>query len=219
MKTAHTYLLAVLLFAIASVSAQTDKKRKDNSPSGSGEKCFNENTRVINLGVGFFGGRYYNYGKNGAFTYRRSPAIGISYEQAIPNKVGPGYLGLGAYFSYQTAWYRYDDWYYNGNKYYYRHNWTYMFFGIRAAYHADALCTDKAELYFGAVGGLRVQKYSYETNSLDPDYNAYALRQRTVYPGGSLFLGGRYYLTPNLGIYLELGYGMSYLTGGVSFKF
>jgi hypothetical protein len=219
MNRKSTIFLPIVFALLAlTAAAQPVKKNKTESNSGSGSKCFDESSKIIGVGLGFWGSGYYRYGKNGAYTYRSSPAFCLTYEQSLP-KLGPGYLGLGAYFGYKTASYKYDDWYYNGNKYYYRHNWTYMFIAARGAYHAEALMTDKAELYFGAVVGLRIQKYNFETNSIDPERNAYELHESNIYPGYSLFLGGRYYLSNNIGLYAELGYGISYLTAGLSFKF
>lgn len=218
MNRIYTQLLSALLILLVLTSqAQSGKKVESREAASSGAKCFDESSKVINLGVGFWGGNYYRYGKGGGYSYGRSPALSLSYEQALPKKIGPGLLGLGVYLGYQTFYSRYNDWYYNGNQYYYKHNWTHMFVAARGAYHADALTTDKGELYFGAVLGLRFQKYSYESNNLDN--REFELRERSVYPGYSLFVGGRYYLTDNIGLFAELGYGISYLTAGVSLKF
>ncbi len=211
-------LLAALLIVLSNINAQ-DNKKKNSSPAQQGDKCFNENTHIINAGIGFGGGNYYNFGKHGAYSYRVSPAFSLSYEQCLPKKAGPGFIGLGAYLGFQSATYRYNDVYYNSSKYYYQHNWSNVFIAARAAYHLDALNSKNAELYFGAVLGVRIQSYSYETNNLDPDNRYYALNNRGVHPGGSLFIGGRYYFTNNIGLFAEIGYGISYLTGGLSFKF
>jgi hypothetical protein len=212
-------LIAAILLLLSNINAQGNKK-KNNSPQAPQEtKCFNEASHVINLGVGFGGVSYYDFGRSGAYTYKTSPALSISYEQSLPKKTGPGFIGLGTYFGYQSAYYRYNDFYYNNDKYYYQHNWTYLFIAARGAYHPDALSTKNAELYFGGVLGLRIQKYSYQTNSIDPQNQLYALNSGSVFPGYSIFAGGRYFFTQNVGLYAELGYGISYLTGGLSFKF
>jgi len=219
MNRTYTFFLSTVFVLIALIAqAQPGKKKKNETPAQTGSKCFDESSKVISLGVGFWGGNYYRFGKGLGYTYKSSPSFCLTYEQSTA-KLGPGYLGLGAYFGYKTANYKYNDWYYNGNKYYYSHNWTYMFIAARGAYHAEVLMTDKAELYFGAVLGLRIQSYRYETNSLDPDKDAYQIQESSVYPGYSLFVGGRYYLTDNVGLFAELGYGISYLTAGASFKF
>jgi hypothetical protein len=225
MKTIASIFCSLLLLAgnYNAVAQKKDEKKKEEKKqtesTNSEAKCFDENTKIVNVGVGFFTNSYYNFSRSGSYSYRSSPSLSISYEQAYPKKLGPGYLGLGAYFGYRTSYYRYDDSFFNGNKYYYRHNWTHMFVAARGAYHLDMLMIDKGELYFGVILGLRIQNYSYETNSPDPDAKRYALNDRNVYPSSSLFVGGRYYLSNNIAIFGELGYGISYLTGGVSFKF
>lgn len=216
-KLVFSLILAAFFMHPGFISAQN--KNKNNS-AGDGSKCFNESTKIINLGLGFLGAGYYKYSRGFGYTYKSTPAFSISYEQAIPKKLGPGYLGVGAYFGYKSENYRYDNYYNkNGVNYYYSHNYTHMFIAARAAYHADALNFSKGELYFGGVLGVRIQSYRYENNSPDPDKNLYAYSGGNVYPGYSLFVGGRYYFTNSIGMFGEIGYGISYLTLGLSFKF
>jgi len=217
----HKLVLFAALFLIGThVQAQKKKdKTTSSSSSSSGAKCFDEGSHILNVGIGFGGGRYYSYGGLAGYSYRVSPAFSLSYEQALKKKVGPGYLGLGAYFGYQTAHLQYDNYYYNGNKYYYRHSWNYMLISARGAYHLDLLNAEKGELYFGAIIGIRFQTYKYESNSIDPNKKFYQLNSSSVYPSYSAFIGGRYYFAPKVAAFAEIGYGISYLTAGISFKF
>jgi len=217
--TSKIIVCATMLLVTAITNAQDKKNKNSSFSSGSGEHCFNENSHVINVGIGFGGGRYYRYKGGVGYSYRVSPAFSLSYEQAIKEKLGPGFLGVGAYFGYQHASFQYDNYYYKGNQYYYRHNWNYMIIAARGAYHLDVLNTKNAELYFGGIIGMRFQTYSYQSNSNDPDVHLYKLNNRFVYPGASLFVGGRWYFVPQAALFAELGYGISYLNGGVSFKF
>ncbi|MBA2612624.1 MAG: hypothetical protein H0U95_11670 [Bacteroidetes bacterium] len=202
------------------LSFAQDKKKNSNtlSGSGNGSACFNESSHVLNVGIGFGTRGYYHYTRGYGYSYHSGPMFSLSYEQALPKKIGPGYLGVGAYLGYQHAYLEFDNYYYNGNQYYYRHNWRYMLIAARAAYHLDILNSEKAELYFGAIIGIRYQSYSYETNSIDPNKNLYELRSNSIYPVGSLFVGGRWYFVPKVALFGEIGYGTSYLTLGVSFK-
>lgn len=195
------------------------EKKKSSSSSEVKPKCFDENTRIINVGVGFGGGNYYKYGRGGSDTYRRSPAFSVTYEQAFKKKLGPGYLGLGAYFGYQNASYHYDDVYYNGDRYYYEHSWNQMLIAARGAYHLDFLNSKNAEVYGGAILGVRIQTYNFSTNSPDPDDYKYRLHDGSAYPTYSLFVGARWYFVPKVALFAEAGYGISYITGGLSFKF
>jgi hypothetical protein len=216
MKRTICYLSS--LFILISLSGFAQSKNKKTAAASTGSHCFDESTKIINVGIGFWGNNYYGYGRGGFYSYHSIPAISVSYEQALPKKLGPGYLGVGAYLGYQKFWWRYDNYYYQNSRYYYTHNWAYTFIAARAAYHADMLMTDKAELYFGLSLGIRINKYSFVTNAPNPDvyYNEY--HERTIYPAAAVFVGGRAYLTPKIALFAELGYGMSWLTGGVSIK-
>ncbi|MBK9284209.1 MAG: hypothetical protein IPM51_07785 [Sphingobacteriaceae bacterium] len=217
MKKCIFFTLCILiLFSTHSTQAQKDNKQKSASSGGS---CFAGNNSVINLGVGFFSSVTYRYGKNGSYKYTQTPALSLSYEYGLPEKIGPGHVGVGAYFGYRAATYRFDDFYYLNNRYYYEHKWTYSYWAIRGVYHLDDLMNDKAELYFGTTLGIRYTKYKFNPNSNDPFLYNYELRESAVRPNISLFAGGRYYFTENIGAFLEIGYGITWLTGGLALKF
>lgn len=220
MKTIKNFLLIVsIALSGFTLEAQGLKGEKKKNSTETKPKCFDENTRIINVGVGFGGGNYYKYGSGGSQRYRRSPAFSVTYEQAFKKKLGPGYLGLGAYFGYQNASYRYDDVYYKGERYYYQHSWNHMLIAARGAYHLDFLNSKNAEVYGGAILGVRIQTYNFKTNSPDPDDYDYRLHDGSVYPTYSLFVGARWYFVPKVALFAEAGYGISYITGGFSFKF
>ncbi|MHB8402716.1 MAG: hypothetical protein ACYDCN_11955 [Bacteroidia bacterium] len=200
-----------------------EREHRNASSSSSGEKCFDENTRILNVGIGFGGGNYYASAYNGpGYSYRVSPAFSITYEQAIKKKVGPGYIGVGGYLGYQgssiTENYYYDNNGYTGN-YYSTNRWTDIMVAARGAYHWDVVCAKKAELYAGALIGLRIQTWRYTTSNPDPNYRNYYSSNGSVFPTFDIFVGGRYYFTNKIAVFAEVGYGISYITGGISFKF
>lgn len=179
-----------------------------------GEKSFNENTKIINIGIGSGGNRYYR--GSGYDVYGRSPAFSLSYEQPWRERLGPGFLGVGAYFGFQNAHYRNNH--YTSSNYYYEHNWNYMMIAGRAIYHWDVLNSEKAEVYGGAILGLRIQTYNYSTNN--PYSNGdNRLNEGSVYPAFSVIAGARWYFAKKVAVYGEVGSGISYLTAGLSFKF
>ncbi len=189
--------------------------------SGSAEKCFDENTHIINLGAGFGSVGYYRAYRGVGYDYGATPAISLTYEQPLRNKVGPGYIGVGAYFGFQHIHSRYDYYGYNYNtygNYYYQDTWNNYMIAARAAYHWDVLNSKRAEVYAGAIIGVRIQTYSYTSNNNDPHYN-HEINDGSVYPAYSLFAGARWYFAKNVAVFGELGYGISYATGGLSFKF
>lgn len=229
MKT-HTKKIAAVITAIAlmigaesgaqglkgDMGKQKEKNKSKKAAPAPGEKCYDENTHLINLGVGV-GSRNYYKGSLGGYSDRRSPAFSLSYEQSLKKRVGPGYIGVGAYAGFQTARYQYD--YINNNRnYYYEHRYNYTMIAARGAYHWDVLNSKKAEVYAGTVIGIRIQTYTFETNDPDPDFN-YRLNEGSAYVAYSLFAGARWYFVDRIALFGEAGYGISYLTGGVSFKF
>ncbi len=222
MKTAKKYLLLAALMLFASLTnAQGKNDKKKNSGDANG-KCFDESTHILNLGVGFGGVNYYSGYRGYGYRYKVSPAFSLSYEQAYPKKLGPGYLGLGAYLGFQrsssTYNYFYNDHGYKGD-YYYKHSWSNYMVAARGAYHFDFLNSEKAELYAGLLVGLRIQTYHYESDNPDPKYYNYRYTGSNVFPTYSLFVGGRWYFVPKVALFAEVGYGISYLTAGLSFKF
>ncbi len=198
---------------------QNHKTYRANDEAG--PKCFDEKTHIINVGVGF-GMNYYSGYSGRGYAYRSSPAFSASYEQAIPKKLGPGYLGVGAYVGFQTASSTYNYFYDKHgyyNNYYYKNSWNNFMVAARAAYHWDVLNFKKADIYAGVLVGVRIQTYDYTTNNPDPYADNYRLSQGSAYPSFSVFAGARWYFVSKVALFGEFGYGISYVTGGLSFKF
>jgi hypothetical protein len=224
MKKIILSLVLVNAFAINDINATDDKKeqtKKVLKADDGGDKCFDETSHILNLGIGF-GNNYYSIYRGTGYKYSVSPAFSLTYEQAIPKKLGPGYLGVGAYVGYQSARSRYDYGNYYGayyGNYYYEHKWKNYMIAARGAYHLDFLNSAKAEVYAGVLIGLRIQTYTYTSNDPDPSYNSYhKLDNGSVVPAYSLFAGARWYFAKNIAVYGELGYGISYATVGLSFR-
>lgn len=231
--TKTTLLCLAMLFTFSVTNGQglkgkkkkneEEKSEKNNKSSDTKEHCFDENTHIINVGAGIGGVSYYSIYRGYGYSYKASPAISLSYEQPFPKKLGPGYLGIGAYFGFQnfnsTYNYYYDD---NNVKGYYfnKHAWNNFMIAARGAYHFDILNFKKGEVYAGLLVGLRIQRYKFETNNPDPwAYNYYKYNSGNIYPAYSVFAGARWYFVPNVALFAEAGYGISYITGGFSFKF
>jgi hypothetical protein len=186
-------------------------------------QCYDENTHLINLGIGF-GNSYYKFSRVRGYEFGRTPIFNLSYEQPLKNKVGPGYIGVGAYLSFQHAHqrYTYPDYVYNGihyqNEAYYQHNWNYYVIAARGAYHWDGLNADKAEVYAGTIIGVRINSYNYTYHNIDPN-DKNELSEGAVYPALAVYAGARWYFVPNVALFGEVASGVSFLTGGLTFKF
>ncbi|WP_201987329.1 porin family protein [Hymenobacter rubidus] len=154
---------------------------------------------VINLGVGL-GSRYgYTalYGGNTSVT----PAISVSFERGII-PLGPGVLGVGVFAGYQSASYEYST---------FKDKYTDIIVMVRGAFHYPV--SDEFDAYAGL--GLGVRHLGYSSNYTGP----YAVDYGTTGAASGLFVGGRYYFTPGIGAFAELGYDQSYLKIGLSAKF
>ena len=216
--------IAILITQFSAFSGEPNRKNKsywltEKQKDNDGEKCFDENTHIINLGVGW-GRSYYTFLRSAGYSSGTTPAFSLTYEQPWPKKLGPGFLGVGAYLGFQHAYYNYnyDYWYNNYATYYYNHSWNYYMVAGRAAYHWDVLNSKNAEVYAGVLIGMRFQTYNYSTN--DPGNNdPYSYKQSSVWPVYSVFAGARWYFVKNFGLFAEVGYGISYGTVGMSIKF
>lgn len=166
---------------------------------GDGAKCFNENSHIINVGIGLASGYYV---KTRGEKYSSSPYLNLSYEQPWPKKLGPGFLGVGAYFGYKTEKYeyKYNTWY--GNGYFYERRHTYYTMAGRAVYHWDVLNSEKAEVYGGVLIGAHLNVSTYSDN--DPN-NDYAISVNPFRPYASAFVGARYYFAGAIGVFAEVG--------------
>jgi hypothetical protein len=206
-------ILSTVLWSVLSTSSFAQN-------SGGGGDCYDESSHLINLGVGLTNA-YYHFDNRKGYSHGRTPAFIFVYEQPLKNKVGPGYIGVGPYLSFQNAHERYDgDWYVNNTneRYYYEHNWNYFVIAARGAYHWDVLNNAKGELYAGTIIGVRVNQYTYTDNYHDPNFDNH-LNQGDVDAAVAAYIGARWYFVPNVALYGEVATGVSFLTGGLTFKF
>ncbi|MCC6384574.1 MAG: hypothetical protein LC117_02815 [Bacteroidia bacterium] len=162
---------------------------------------------IINGGIGL-GGRF------GGFTYgSQTPGLSLNYERMLWEAGDVGLISLGAYAGIKS--YKNSGTYYSS--YTYSQKWNYTIIGIRSAFHYTALENDQFDLYGGILLSYNMLSYKYEDN--DP-YSNYNINNNYGSAAGlTAFAGGRYFFTSNIGLFAEAGYGVSYLTIGVSFKF
>ncbi|MFL5763995.1 MAG: hypothetical protein ACJ77K_08650 [Bacteroidia bacterium] len=216
MKKLGTMIILSGLFLTA-MAGETPKK--NFMAAGDGEKCFDESSHIVSIGCGFGGYSSHSFYHGAGYSYGRTPNFNVSYEQPWPQKLGPGYLGVGAFLAYQHEHYDYDNVYvWTNTNYYYHHDWNYYMIAARAVYHWDVLNAKNAEVYAGVLAGVSIQTHHYETN--DPGkHDPYNYTEGAVSPAYNIFAGARWYFVPSVGLFAEAGYGISYARIGVSFKF
>lgn len=88
-----------------------------------------------------------------------------------------------------------------------------MIIGGRGTFHYPLV--DKLDTYAGILLGYNIST-SKEFGTVTPGYSYHSSNGGVVY---AAFVGARYYFQNNFGVLGEFGYGISYLTLGVSLKF
>ena len=162
---------------------------------------FKNGDMVGNLGFGF---GWYGYG----YGTTSLPAFSLSLEKGIMDLENIGPLSIGGIVGFKHAtysWYPSYDW-----------SWNDIIIAARGAIHYDLFKVSKLYTYGGVALGLRLQSYSYYyylSGNYEKAHNNY------TYGLFALYVGGRYYFTDKFAAYGELGYGLGYLTLGLSYKF
>ena len=151
---------------------------------------FDMGTNLVSLGVGF--------GSNiGSYTTSsQSPGLSFRYERGVID-AGDDIIGIGGYVGYKSFKYDY------GND---EDKWTYTIVGLRGAYHINSLEVENLDVYAGAM-----LSYNFLSYTGMGSYGGLV--------GYSFFAGANYYFAENLGVMFELGYGVSYLNLGATFRF
>lgn len=180
----------LIFFAIALVASTTLYAQQ-----------FQKGSNMLSAGIGLGSSL-------GSFTYgSQSPAISLQYERGVWDIGGPGVISLGGYAGRKSYKYSGDG---------FTEKWGYTIIGVRSAYHYNGLKSDKFDVYAGVMLSYNILNYSYKDN------NGNNINGGGHYGSGAgftLYLGGRYFFTPNIAAFAELGYGVSYLTLGIGFKF
>ncbi|MFS4448383.1 hypothetical protein [Maribacter sp. 2307UL18-2] len=152
---------------------------------------FVKGTNVINAGIGL-GGTFGSYA-----TTSQSLGLSASFERGIWEIPGPGVISLGGFLGYKS--YEYD--FFGGSD-----RWTYTIVGVRGAYHFNGLNVEKLDVYGGVM-------LSYNILSFSGTSGDFGSR-----PSATGFVGGRWFFSDSFAAFAEAGYGVAYLTLGVSFR-
>lgn len=159
---------------------------------------------MVNVGLGL--GYGYSFGSG----LDSSPAISISAEKGVLEGIGPGTVGVGGMIGYKGYSYQFP----NSDT---KATWNTIMLLARSTYHYDLLQIPQLDTYAGISAGLRIETRNNDSDGVqlhDTD---------TEYGGAHLetgvFVGGRYFLTKNIGGFLEAGYDMTYLKLGLTGRF
>jgi len=136
------------------------------------------------------------------------PSISASYEHGFSPKVGIGYISGGAILSVSGG----------KTKHVNKSTYTSVVIGPRVAYHFDFYdmtnnsTFNQFDIYAGVFAGIRISSDPSDGVYKDKLYKPYKFEPE-------IFVGARYYTNSAFGFYLEAGHGVSYLSGGVTFRF
>lgn len=161
-------------------------------------QSFKKETTTANLGIGL------GTALGGLGNAR--PAISLSIDHGLWETGGPGVISLGGYVG--NTGYKYSSGGYN-------YKWNYIVAGVRGAYHYNGFTNlPKLDPYAGAMLGYNIVKYS--SDAADDIGMAKSYGSGIGFSG---FIGSRWFFTENIGAYAELGYGVSVLNVGATYKF
>jgi hypothetical protein len=153
------------------------------------QEIFQKGTNVLNLGIGI--GSYI--------------PVEVSFEHGIVSgliKGENGSIGIGGY----AGWYTDSNSYPSGKLTY-----NNVLLGARGAFHYQFV--DKLDTYAGLMLGYEIVSSKWSGGGL---YNGVISTSGFT---SACFLGARYYFSPTIAAYGELGYGIAYLKAGVALKF
>ncbi|NVO02515.1 MAG: hypothetical protein HXX09_07400 [Bacteroidetes bacterium] len=189
-------LVSAFIFSCGNISAQVFKKGD------------------LDLGFGIGLGGHYNTPNFQFFSgmnHTQTPILGFNAEYCPFDKIGPGSIGIGGFFGYKGIT---DTW-----QNYYKYSYQYFIIGVKGAYHYTPKTIEKLDLYAGIM--IHFNILSYHETALDPYSNGTQNigSSSKSYPSTSEFVGAKYFFKPKFGAFVELGYGVSYATVGLNFKF
>ncbi|MBP6313527.1 MAG: hypothetical protein WAR83_13765 [Flavobacteriales bacterium] len=185
------------------------------APSQVQAQSFEEGSKAINLGVGVGGYSRYvvGYSRLGISpTFLAAMDIGFK-------KAGPGIIGIGGLVGLKAS---------RSSSIYGDYRSTHLVVGVRGTYHWNEWHgREDLDIYGGVMFGANIrvsEKYDYNTYG----YNYYygnTVTGRTVntlannYPIYDVFVGARYMFANVLGVYAEVGPGVTLVNGGLTFMF
>jgi hypothetical protein len=158
------------------------------------QEIASKGTSMVNLGIGL------GYRFGGSMSV---PPLSVAYDYSLKSGLidGNGAITLGGYLAYTSANYSY---YLGGTSF----SASHTVLGVRGMFHYQF--APKLDTYAGLMLGYHIASTSatgYYGNSL-------------VGSGFDLgvILGARYFFTPRIGAFTELGYTLPYWNLGVTFK-
>lgn len=155
---------------------------------------FQKGTNMVNIGIGF--------GTNLGGLGNARPAVSASFEHGQWDIGGPGVISLGGYVGNTGYTYKSSG---------YSQKWNYTIVGARSAYHYNGFTkVPKLDVYGGLMLSYNIMNYKADNYDGPNSYGGGL--------GFSAYLGGRWLFSDKIGLFAELGHGISTLNAGVAVK-
>ncbi|MDQ3051779.1 MAG: hypothetical protein M3Q95_12890 [Bacteroidota bacterium] len=144
----------------------------------------------------------------------QSPVFGVQYDRGIIELGFGGVIGVGGFMGYKSIVDKYDD--FTGT---YKDKFSILIFGARGTFHYDLFRVKNLDTYAGSMIAFHSVSHKRDYPNNYPNYNGPGRKTpgSAAYP--SIFAGAKYYFAPQVAAYAEVGYGVSWLTMGIAFKF
>ena len=168
-------------------------------------QVFEKNSQAINIDIGFGNVNYW-----GSYYSGFLPSISGSYEYGIVEiPMGSdltGVISVGGYLGASMAFY--------GPYGYDSQDWrrTNLIMAARGNYHF--IFHDQLDTYAGLALGIDLAGQKYIGDGTDP-----GIEEPSAAPFGGVYAGARWYFTDNFAVNAEVGWLISVLNLGVTFKF
>jgi hypothetical protein len=163
--------------------------------------AFKQGNIAINAGIGL--GSLSGYGNTVI------PPVSASVDFALPVAKLP--FSFGALVGFTSSKYSYTYGSYGS----YSYDYSIIAIGGRAGYHFN-FDVKNLDTYVGFMLGYYLVSASYTGTGYYSSLSSSSAAAGGI--GWGTYVGARYFFTPNIGAFAELGYGFTYITGGVSFK-
>ena len=186
--SSYVFFFSILLFSLSAKATN---------------KIFEVEDILVNAGIGLIPTWYFGYEYSATL-----PLIFVSADYGLKEDIGPGTIGIGALLGYSS--YKETLTLTPLNETY---GWKYsaIICTIKGSYHYEFV--ENFDIYAGIGAGLR---YNIDSFFGNPDYNDDP--DSGIFPVFCIFVGERYFLTNNIAILGELGYGIVWFSVGLSLK-